>query len=621
VRPARRACVTVMALVVAGSAPGQVVTAESTVASAASQGDMDEVRNLLRGGADVNAAQGDGMTALHWAAARDDRALADLLIYAGASLEAGTRVGHYEPLHVAAREGHAAVAEALIAAGADPMARTSNSGATPLHLAAASGDARTLRALIVAGADIDARESAWGQTPLIFAAAANRVDAVRILLDAGADPALHARTVDVVEMEQADKAADKRINRIIAEFREAEGGGPNWQPTPSQVQAAIEAGREIQRRWPDVPDLDLDDDDDEGTEATTYNADGEPVGNVSAEAGIESKAKSYGQLVGGWGGLTPLLHAARQGHRDAAMALIDAGANINQASLGDHTTPLLMATINGQFDLAMELIERGADPNIASDAGTTPLFAVLERNWAPKASYAHPVEHEQQRVTHIDVLEALLDAGANPNARLNRHLWYTEYTFFVLSAAGMHYAGATPFWRAAHALDVEAMRLLKSRGANPDIPTIKQPERRRESDEIEEDRSGLPPVPVGGPYIHPVHAAAGAGYGQYFAANAHRHVPNGWMPAMRFLVEECGADVNLRDANGYTPVHHAASRGDNEMILYLVEKGADVTGVSRKGETTADMANGPIERVPPYPDTIELLMRLGSKNNHNCLSC
>jgi len=90
---------------------------------------------------------------------------------------------------------------------------------------------------------------------------------------------------------------------------------------------------------------------------------------------------------------------------------------------------------------------------------------------------------------------------------------------------------------------------------------------------------------------------------------------------MRFLVEECGADVNLRDANGYTPVHHAASRGDNEMIQYLVEKGADVTGVSRKGETTADMANGPIERVPPYPDTIELLIRLGSKNNHNCLSC
>lgn len=620
-RSLRQTQLALVAFFAVGAGTGPVMAADSAVASAASLGDIDGVRVLLRDGADVSASQGDGMTALHWAAARDDRALAELLIYAGASLDAGTRIGHYQPLHVAAREGHAAVAEALIAAGADPMARTLNSGATPLHLAAASGDAQTLGVLIAAGADVDAREAAWGQTPLIFAAAANRVDAIRILLGAGADPSLHAHPIDVVEMEKADKAADKRINRILTDFRDAEGGGPNWQPTPSQVQAAIEAGREIQRRWPDVPDLDPDEEDDEVGGTATYNADGEPVGSVSAEPGIESKAKSYGQLVGGWGGLTPLLHAVRQGHRDAAIALVDGGADINQASLGDHTTPLLMAAINGQFDLALQLIGRGADPNMASDAGTTPLFAVLERNWAPKASYAHPVEHQQQRATHIDVLEALLDAGANPNARLNRHLWYTEYTFFVLSAAGMHYAGATPFWRAAHALDLEAMRLLKSRGANPDIPTIKQPERRRRSDDIEEDRSGLPPAPVGGPFIHPIHAAAGAGYGQYFAANAHRHVPNGWMPAMRFLVEECGADVNLRDANGYTPVHHAASRGDNEMIQYLVEKGADVTGVSRKGETTADMANGPIERVPPYPDTIELLMRLGSKNNHNCLSC
>jgi len=603
---------------------GQVAGADNPVAAAAARGDIERVRELLRDGADVNAPQGDGMTALHWAAARNDRPLAELLIYAGASLDAGTRIGHYQPLHIASREGHAAVVGALLQAGADPVARTSNSGATPLHLAAASGDAETLRLLVASGADVDAREGAWGQTPLIFAAGANRVDAIRVLLDAGADPSLHAASVDVVEMEAADKAADRLINQVLAELKDAEGGGPNWRPSPSQVQAAIEAGREIQRRWPDVPDYAPEDPDhDEDTAAITYNADGEPVGNVSAEAGDETKAKSYGELVGGWGGLTPLLHAVRQGYRDAALALIDGGAKIDQASLGDHTTPLLMAAINGQFDLALELIERGADPNIASDAGTTPLFAVLERTWAPKASYAHPVEHQQQQATYLDVMSALLEAGANPNARLNRHLWYSEYTFFVLSAAGMHYAGATPFWRAAQALDIDAMRLLREYGANPGIPTIKQPERRRRMpDENEEsDHSGLPPVPVGGPFIYPIHAAAGAGYGQYFAANAHRHVPNGWMPAMRFLVEECGADVNLRDANGYNPVHHAASRGDNEMIMYLVERGADVTAVSRKGETTADMANGPIERVPPYPDTIELLMKLGSKNNNNCLSC
>jgi ankyrin repeat protein len=189
----------------------------------------------------------------------------------------------------------------------------------------------------------------------------------------------------------------------------------------------------------------------------------------------------------------------------------------------------------------------------------------------------------------------------------------------------MNLQGATPFWRAAYALDVDAMRLLMRHGADPTIPTTKTPQRRRPSasddEEEETDPSGLAPIPIGGPAIHPIHAASGVGYGQSFAANAHRHVPQGWMTALRFLVEEAGADVNARDANGYTPLHHAASRGDNEMVLYLVDRGADVTAVARSGQTTADMANGPIQRVQPFPETIALLESLGSKNNHKCLSC
>jgi ankyrin repeat protein len=126
---------------------------------------------------------------------------------------------------------------------------------------------------------------------------------------------------------------------------------------------------------------------------------------------------------------------------------------------------------------------------------------------------------------------------------------------------------------------------------------------------------------VGGPAVYPIHAASGVGYGQGFAANAHRHVPDGWLPAVRYLVEELGADVNARDLNGYTPVHHAAARGDNELIRYLVEHGADVTAVSRSGQTTADMANGPVQRIQPFPETVALLEQLGAKNNDNCVSC
>ena len=718
---------------------------DAPVADAAARGDLEAVRRLLREGADVNAPQGDGMTALHWAAERGDAELADVLLYAGARVDAGTRIGHYTPLHLASRRAGATVVEVLLDAGSDPNASTTNSGATPLHLAAATGDPGVVEVLVEAGADVNGREGAWGQTPLIFAAASNRVAAMEVLLGAGADLSLAAWSVDVAERERADAAADRRLNEFLADFKEKEGGGPEWQPTPSQVQAAIEASREIQRRWPDVPDPANDgrtmanqegqieaeeegEGEESGTEADATSEAGDDAGEAEEDSGEpaesgeadeaseeaegdeeesaddedgdprpdeEPRPMSYAQMVGAWGGLTPLLHAIRQGHVEATLTLLEAGAEINQVSEGDQTSPLLMASVNGQFDLALTLLERGADPNLASQAGTTPLFAVLERQWAPRASYAHPTEHLQQDATHLEVLEALLEAGADPNVRLKAHLWFMEYTFGVLRGSGINLQGATPFWRAAYALDVDAMRLLKEHGADPGIPTMKPPQRRRrrpppppepapaeeavaeagegeavegeetppaseepateaeaeeagaeaespglanaegETDEDEpapppggrygggddDDLSGVPPVPTGGPAIYPIHAASGVGYGQSFAGNAHRYVPDNWLAAVKFLVEEANADVNVRDANAYTALHHAASRGDDELVLYLVEHGADVTVLSRRGQTTADMANGPVQRVQPFPSTIALLERLGSKNNNNCVSC
>src|SRR5690606_20272921 len=135
------------------------------------------------------------------------------------------------------------------------------------------------------------------------------------------------------------------------------------------------------------------------------------------------------------------------------------------------------------------------------------------------------------------------------------------------------------------------------------------------------DPSGLPPVAEGGPAVYPIHAASGVGYGEGFAGNAHRHTANGWLPAVKYLVEELGVDINVRDHNGYNAVHHAAARGDNEMILYLVEHGADIMVVSRRGQTTVDLANGPVQRVSPFPATVALLESLGAINNHNCLTC
>src|SRR6266705_1469459 len=101
----------------------------------------------------------------------------------------------------------------------------------------------------------------------------------------------------------------------------------------------------------------------------------------------------------------------------------------------------------------------------------------------------------------------------------------------------------------------------------------------------------------------------------------HRCPPAGRLAAVKYLVEEVHADVNAKDHDGNTAIHNAAARGDNEMILYLVSKGADVKQVNREGKTTVDMANGPVQRISPFPDTIKLLEGMGAKNNHKCVSC
>jgi ankyrin repeat protein len=240
--------------------------------------------------------------------------------------------------------------------------------------------------------------------------------------------------------------------------------------------------------------------------------------------------------------------------------------------------------------------------------------------WAPKARHPQPAKYMQQKVDYLELAEAILKAGADPNARLRKSLWYTTYNRDLLN---VDRTGATPFWWAAYTLDLPAMKLLLRYGADPNIGTAKVPERYEEGgpDPSLPDRSGLAPIPWYGPAVAPIHAASGVGYGLGFAGNTHRHLPDGWLPAVKFLVEELGADVNARDHNVYTPLHHAAARGDNELIRYLVSQGADVKAVSRTGQTTVDMANGPVQRVQPFPDTIALLESLGAKNNHRCVSC
>jgi hypothetical protein len=183
---------------------------EAPVADAAERGDVQAVVRLIEEGGDIDATQGDGMSALHWAAYNADAELAALLLEHGAEVEGRTRLGNYAPLHLAARSGRSEVVGLLLAAGADPGATTTSRGAQALHFAAETDNVEAIEALLGAGVDVDVREGAWEQTPLMFAASYGRTAAVQALLDAGADPGATSRVEDIIERAMRDRMAEQR---------------------------------------------------------------------------------------------------------------------------------------------------------------------------------------------------------------------------------------------------------------------------------------------------------------------------------------------------------------------------------------------------------------------------
>jgi ankyrin repeat protein len=548
------------------------------------QGNKDLVRSLLREGADVDGAQGDGSTALHWAALHDDLELVKMLLAAGANMKVTTRDGSLTPLFMACTNGNAAVIEALLKSGADPGAVNAN-GTTALMTAAASGSLDAVRMLLDHGADVKAREAAHGQTVLMFAAALNRAVVVKLLLARGADANVTSKITKVERVrfdqdgnivEERPSAAGGRGGRGGVAAEAQNSAAQDKADEAADAASASEAARAANAAA--RADLDV------LARALRFQSVEYLLAKPKARAGdVAARAP---RRVGAefMGGMTALLYAAREGHMESARALVESGGDLNVVN-GDKFSPLVMAITNGHYDLAKYLLEHGADPNLATRTGLTALYAVIDVQWAPRAWFPQP-NVEQERTGYLDLMKALLEHGAKVNARLGEKLWFRSFTN---DYTWVDPAGATPFWRAAQSSDTAAMKLLVEHGADPKVATT----------------SGDTPLM----------AAAGIGWAANWSVNA----PTPMVDAVKYCVE-VGNNVNAADNRGYTALHGAAYLGNNDMVNYLVSKGAKVDVKSKAGDTVADMANGPTRFGQPHPDTVALLEKLGAANSQNCRS-
>jgi ankyrin repeat protein len=543
---------------------------DARLSEAAMHGDRSAVATLLKQGVDIDGAQGDGSTALHWAAFNDDLETTKMLIAAGANAKVTTREGAITPLFMAATNGNATIIEALLKAGAGANSVKAN-GTTALMLAASSGNPEAVKILLDRGADVNAKESVHGQTALMFAAALNRDAAVRALLAHGADPNI-ATSVRKLERVRFDQDGN-----VVEDRPAGRGGAAAKSPEALDAEAAAAAARianETQKAELDVFSRALN------LKSVVYL-----TAKPRARAGDVAARPPRKVGADFMGGMTALLYAAREGHFESVKALVEGKADVNLISGGDKFSPMVTAIANGHLTIAKYLLDHGADPNLVTGTGLSALYATIDVQWAPKAWFPQP-STDQEKVGYLELMKALLDHGANVNAPVGEKLWFRSFTN---DYTWVDPAGATPFWRAAQSSDTAAMRLLIDYKADPKLAI----------------KSGDTPLM----------AAAGIGWAANWSVNA----PYPLIDAVKYCVE-LGNDVNAADNRGYTALHGAAYLGDNDMINYLVQKGAKVDAKSKSGDSAADMANGPTRFGQPHPESVALLEKLGSPNSHNCRS-
>ena len=347
-------------LLVAAVAPGFAAAPDLRLIQAVKDHDDAAARALLEHHAAVNAQQGDGSTALHWAAYNDDFAIADALIRAGAQVDAANDLGS-TPLHLACNNRSAAMVDRLLAAKANSNAKLLD-GETVLMTCSRAGSAAAVKALLVHGADPKAKEPAHDQTALMWAAAEKHSEVTALLIEFGADVRARSRSYSqTVVGESTQRAGREELNYDVTR-----GGS-----TPLLFAARSgDAG--------------------------------------SAKLLLASGADPNDALPDG---TSALVLAAHSGHREVALTLLDKGANPNDLGIG--YTALHAAILRGDLELVKALLAHGADPNLRMTKATpvrrnstdyfllAPLIGVTPYLLAAK--FLEP-----------EMMQALLAGGADP---------------------------------------------------------------------------------------------------------------------------------------------------------------------------------------------------------------
>jgi ankyrin repeat protein len=281
------------------------------------------------------------------------------------------------------------------------------------------------------------------------------------------------------------------------------------------------------------------------------------------------------------GAMTPLLYAARDGRTDSARALIDAGARLEQAD-ANGITPLLMAITNDHVETARFLIERGANVKVVDWYGRTPLWAAVElRNMDVDSS---TFENGVDRTPALELIKLLLGKDVDVNARTKEVPPIRRQMLRVTGdLSWVDMTGQTPFLRAALAADVVVMKMLLARGADPTITAF----------------AGT----------NALMAAAGV---DWVVDQTTDEGPAARLEAVKMCVD-LGFDVNAANSMGITAVMGAANRGSDDIIEFLVSKGAKLDVKDKEGRSPLTWAEGVFLATHPArskPSSMVLIKKL-----------